>query len=204
MAYNSNVDVIFRGVQGGQMCVNALEYHREAYAPGATAPALAAAFSTDVWTPLRAIVCGEFQMLQIEVTLRQFNGTFVEQDTSILELNQDGLVAGDVLPPNVTVRIVKQVDNSTIFPVGAPLFRNGFVGFSGAQESHQNNGLLTGPGYTAWQAIANAIEQVAIIVGVDTFTWDLGLERGELNPAKVLTPICITSQRLGTRNSRKR
>lgn len=202
--YNSNVDIILRGLLGGQVCENHLEYHAEAAVSGIYAHEIAQEAFNTIWAVLKEAVSEEYTLLQITaITTDSFIGGGTS-NSWILDCNVPGEAVGDVLPPHVTARIVKVVNNGTIDPVDAEHFKNGFTGFSGVIEGHQNNGILNSTGLTAWQLVADSLMSLSITIGGTPYTWDLGMERGELNPVKALVFECQASQRLGSRNSRKR
>lgn len=206
MPYLANVEATLRGVQAGEICETLLQYHHLDYNPLLQADDFAAAVVAGVWDVMKPLVSEKFQMLTVKVVTRQHDtsGVFY-YDEYTLDVAEFGTAIGGVLPPNVTVRIVKYVDNTTRLPLSAPIFRNGFAGFSGALEADQENGLLTEAAVTAWFEVANGMELITLNYAGTDWEYVLGLERqmpGE--PDKVLVDHCSPVYRLGTRNSRKR
>lgn len=203
MAYTSNLAFELRGMQAGQTVVTQLEYHSEVNAAGLTAVAVANAVNSVIWAAINPLVTNRYTLIEIRSRAIQVGANPVD-DSYIFTVNEPGALDEETLPPNVTAVIRKNVDNTTRLPIGAAEFRNGFVGFSGIPESVQENGLLTTAAINDWLAVANAIESITLNIGGTNYTWTLGLERGEINPDKVLVASCTVKQKLGTRNSRKR
>lgn len=204
MPYDSHINVRWSGTQGGQTCFNELDYSAEIAVSGSYAEDIANFVYANQWSVLQPLVCAEFQLLSIEVQTIDTVGGVGYSETFVLDVGELGTNTGDPLPPNVTIRTVKTPNNSTIEPSGAQLFKKGFAGWSGAAEHEQSNGLMDTTSRLAWQGFADTLMYVEATVGGTLYEWGLSMHRGEVNPDKVLVSTMQVSQRVGTRNSRKR
>ncbi|HET8669588.1 MAG TPA: hypothetical protein VFM05_02880, partial [Candidatus Saccharimonadales bacterium] len=142
MPYNSHINLTFRATQAGQTCENEIDYSAELAVSGSYASDVCTFVRDAWWAAMRPLLSTDYRLLSIEAqTIDTFPGGGISE-TFILDVDQTGLDASDTLPPNVTLRIVKVVDNGTIEPPTASNFRNGFVGFSGIPEGANDNGLV--------------------------------------------------------------
>ena len=204
MAYDSYVSVTWQGIQGGQICQNRIDYHAETPVSGFYAEEIANFVYANQWSVYKPLACAEFTLLQLDiVTIDTIGGVGFRGDFT-LDVNEAGTNTGDPLPPNVTVRMVKSPNNNTIEPTGATAFKRGFAGWSGGAEHEQSNGLMDPTSRLAWQGFADTLMYVEAVIAATTYEWNLGMFRGTLNPPKVLVETLQVSQRVGTRNSRKR
>lgn len=201
MAYLSNLEVEFVGILQGQICFTQLEYHKETAitAPGIPAMAVQWGYGT-VWAVLKLCMSEEFTLLEIRARLKQTPST-LNQPEFVLYVNETGSIEAEALPAFATAVIVKVPDNLTKEPEEALDFRVGRASFSGVPETHQEGGLLTPTAVGLWEDVAEAIELIELD---ETYAFNLGLERGEVNPDKVLCFDAYVRQNLGTQNSRKR
>lgn len=203
MAMDSNVEIELVGNYGGQVCFTQLEFHRPSAASFAQSSAAAQAAYAQIWDVLRDAVVEAFQLVEIRARIRQ-TPTSLSSPEFILPVNEYGTVESDGMPPFVTAVMVKIPDNTTKDPVGALDFKPGRASFSGVAEIHQDQGLLNAAGIAVWEPVAQIIESITFDVSGTPTTWNLGLERGEVNPDKCYIDNCYARQSLGTQNTRKR
>lgn len=204
MPYDSHINLTFRGIQGGQICSTELDFVAETAVSGNYAELIADEAYFSIWNEWQQHASEHFTLLDIKAqTIDTIAGVGFSH-TWFREVNEPGDIVGNVMPPNVTVRFRKVPNNNTIEPSGATHFKNGFFGLSGVPEADQDNGLLTPTAFAAWDSLSAPVAEMQITFGATVYTWFLGMHRGELNPDKVIVDGVNLSQRLGTRNSRKR
>lgn len=203
MAYNSNLEVEFIGAISGVPTFTQLEYHRETTVPIHSAETPATFVKNEWWNNIKTLLSDRFLCTEIRVRIKQ-NPESLTIPEYVLGVNETGSVASDSLPPYATVVMVKVPDNTTIQPVGATPFKNGRTSWSGIPEGQQDNGLLNSAAIGSWNTVFELLESITYDIGGTSYTWTLGLERGEVSPPKVLIAETYCRQKLGTQNTRKR
>lgn len=203
MAYDSNLELEFHGSIFGQVVFTQLEFHRESAVPVFSAEDICSYAYSVYWDAMQPILSDKYTLNEIRARVYQVPSS-ANIPEFVLAVGEDGAVAGDCLPPFVTVVMVKVPDNTTIFPVASQEFRNGRTSFSGIPEGQQDNGLLNSAAIGSWNNVFELLEDITITVGGTPYTWTLGLERGEVTPVKVLIGETYCRQKLGTQNTRKR
>jgi len=108
-----------------------------------------------------------------------------------------GLVGGDCLPPYAAWSFTKVR--------GAARERNGYLRIAGVPESYQQNGVVTGTGITATQAVADGLNN-PISDGVTDYI--LRIPRDKVNrvpvtPQQYWNTSGVVYSKIGTQNSRK-
>lgn len=208
MALDQGIYVTMRGHIGSSVCDTPLWYSTDVFEPAITSSSVVTAFIAEVWTAqMRALISNQFTLDSVECYIfSDLPGGSSPLHIGIV--NEAGTNADESLPPYVTLNLTKLPNNATRDPITASAFSPGFVGFSGIPEISQNRGLLTGIATTNWQAVADALWQLAP-ASITPRLITLGMYRFPdedypfLLPGKVLTEGLLVKQKLGSRNSRK-
>lgn len=193
-----------RGIQGGENCYTNLKYMSEDLIALSDVDELVVEFVTTVIGSWMSFVSDSFEFLSAKGTLYIPSASLPREHTEIIAAS--GAVAGDVMPPNVTARLIKVPDNATIEPPTAEEFEQGRVSFSGIPEAAQSNGLLTATAMSNLTSIANDLLEWSVNPGTGIQTWRMGMWRNTPTPGNehVYLADLYPAQFLGTQNTRKR
>lgn len=203
--FDTTVRYQFKGIQGTEMCYTNIFYASDTDQPALSPLEAANAAVSQIWTPLKDLLSAKFTMLSVTAFVYVESIGFVQ--SYVKAINEAGLVSGDVLPPNVTVRANKYPENDSIVPGSADPFEVGRLAWSGIPEANQDDGLLLDFNFTDWQLFFSGIFQIGIDYGSGTLNVNMGMFRrtpGVDGTTKVYLSALNAMQNLGTQNTRKR
>lgn len=209
MALQTALHVRLKGIQGTEFCYNNLWYFHPDNLTALTGAAAAAAVYDQIVTPMLVRLHQDFTMLEITVRANNYTSVIVPEYTRVVN-EVGGYTVGQVLPPNVTVALMKVPDNSTVDPVDGREFGIGRMSISGIPEDYQNNGILENTAYGDFSGFALGLLSIDILVGGVNQEFVLGMQ-GERVPGvpgpgndKVQVTQMYPRQYVGTQNTRKR
>jgi len=206
MAIASSVHLILKGLLASQTIQNAFIWFSDGEHPSINGGDIVSAFYSDVWSDLKNLLADDFLLMELVGWYSDFTIGPKPEYTQVV--NEPGTVsASDALPPFCTVVIKKLPDNTTKFPSGNADFSPGFVGFGGAPESCQDNGLLAPTPLSDWDSLGETLETLSVNAGGTPQDYTLGMYRHSPVVSERTYVMCAetyASQKVGTRNSRKR
>lgn len=206
MAYpNLVAEVIFKGIQMGQTVVNRFVYGYDTFQSGASSVVLADAMYS-IWDTLwKPAVSNQFFMASVQATIYQIP-TSGNKPPYIRPINAFGSnINTEPLPPYVTVRFIKGVDNATKEPPTVVDFRNGSTRISGIPEGYINNGVLTASGLGLLNPLSEALEAVTVDFGsgnIELYSLVDRFQKGGNNPVVKVAEWSV-AYKSGSQNSRK-
>lgn len=206
MAYPASVAVIItEGTLFGEKVVNRLVYAHDDFQSNASSGAMADEFYSDVWSVWKPLVHASFTLNTIEATIYQTPSSGNKPSYKKFVNEQGTITATDALPSYVTLGLTKMPDNTTKEPSSTDDFRRGYWRISGLAEGQVAFGLVTSAAMTAFNALAEAVEELVVDFGSGDRTYRLMIDRfqvGGNNPmvqvAEVLVPY-----KVGSQNTRK-
>jgi len=209
-ARNFNVYVEFHGQVLGETTFTQLIYFQDDAIAAADSGVVAEAVYNTLWPAIQPLLSEHYILNSIQTIIYQTPDS-LNRPRYIKVVNEPGDVTGEALPPYATVVMLKNPDNTTLYPGTEQNMRQGRTGWAGVPESKNDNGLLTDAALVDYNAAFETFETLDVTFGGTPYTFPLGIIRqqntlapGYDNPiAKVDVLETLAGQRLGTQNSRK-
>lgn len=201
---NGDLKIQMRGQQGGENIYTNIQYMTEDVVLLSETDGILDDWYTTVWPLFQAQLSQAYTLISVEATL--YIPTASLPRVRVITPGEAGDVVGDVLPPNVTVRLSKVPNNETKIPPTAEDFEVGRLVFSGIPEAQQVNGMLTTAAVTDWTSVAQNAQQFEALSTGSSAIFVMAMTRivPGVGNEHVYVEDLYVRQFLGTQNTRKR
>ena len=199
--------ITFTSTIQGEQCVNSLEYGIANTGDWSTPAKIADEVVSTVVPEWLAAMSEAATLETVYVETTSPTGT-PPYPPAIRFIGSVGDIVSECMPPNVTARLYKTPDNTSIEGTLTDPFRVGMLRFSGVPENAQTSGVLDSTYLALLTALGNVLVALPPITGENsgTLLFNLLMVRRESSPPAfgLTSVIDVTpSTILGTQNTRK-
>lgn len=206
MAPSTYAHIKVKTLVNGELCYNNFYYQSTVSSGSGFAGNALNAWQTKVQTAWLDILTPDARIVDLSIQVGH-NPPLPYFEEYTIPVNQPGVLAGEILPPFMTLTLLKVPNNALIDPpLSQPFNRPGRIPISGCGENMITNGYINSGGAALLQALGTALEDFAYNAGPDYVDMYLSMFRYPTPsvPNFVGTYVDeVVVGRVGTQNTRK-